>query len=110
MQSGPQPLAKPAPTAAGPIRRATVSSWPAPPPKEGPAPEVQVARPAPLGKDVAGATEGLDQRLAELGLSSEQIQGVLALSREVVERVVWEVVPTLAETIIKEEIARLTQE
>ena len=32
---------------------------------------------------------------------------MLALSREVVERVVWEVVPQLAETIIKEEIARL---
>ncbi len=73
-------------------------------------PEVQVPRAAALGTDVAGATQGLDQRLADLGLSSEQIQGVLALSREVVERVVWEVVPTLAETIIKEEIARLTRE
>ena len=31
-------------------------------------------------------------------------------SREVVERVVWEVVPHLAETMIKEEIARLTKE
>ena len=28
---------------------------------------------------------------------------------EVVERVVWEVVPVLAETIIKEEISRLTR-
>jgi hypothetical protein len=35
---------------------------------------------------------------------------VLALSREVVEQVVWEVVPVLAETIIKEEIRRLTGE
>jgi hypothetical protein len=102
-----QPAAKPAAAAA--IRRNTVSSWPAPPPKEG-APEVQVPRAAAPAKDVAAATAGLDGRLADLGLSSEQIQGVLALSREVVERVVWEVVPTLAETIIKEEIARLTQE
>ena len=47
-------------------------------------------------------------RLAELGLTQAQIEGVLALSREVVERVVWEVVPVLAETLIKEEIARLT--
>jgi hypothetical protein len=31
------------------------------------------------------------------------------LSREVIERVAWEVVPVLAETIIKEEIARLTK-
>jgi hypothetical protein len=33
---------------------------------------------------------------------------VLALSREVIERVVWEVVPDLAETVIREEIQRLT--
>ena len=48
------------------------------------------------------------QKLGALGLSREQADAVLALSREVVEKVVWEVVPTLAETIIKEEIRRLT--
>jgi hypothetical protein len=48
-------------------------------------------------------------KLEELGLTQAQIEGVLALSREVVERVVWEVVPVLAETLIKEEIARLTK-
>jgi cell pole-organizing protein PopZ len=35
---------------------------------------------------------------------------VLSLSREVLERVVWEVVPTLAETLIREEIQRLVKE
>jgi hypothetical protein len=49
-------------------------------------------------------------KLAGLGLTPAQVEGVLALSREVVEQVVWEVVPTLAETLIKEEIARLTRE
>jgi len=49
-------------------------------------------------------------KLRELGLSPGQVDAVLALSREVVERVVWEVVPVLAETLIKEEIARLTRE
>ena len=39
-----------------------------------------------------------------------QVDAVTALSREIVERVVWEVVPVLAETIIKEEITRLTRE
>ena len=34
---------------------------------------------------------------------------LLALSREVIERVVWEVVPDLAETIIREELRRLTE-
>ena len=49
-------------------------------------------------------------KLGELGLSAAQADAVLALSREVVERVVWEVVPQLAETMIKEEIQRLMRE
>lgn len=68
------------------------------------------ARPASIAASaaVATATAGMSGRLESLGLTSEQVVGVLALSREVVEQVVWEVVPTLAETLIKEEIARLT--
>jgi CheY-like chemotaxis protein len=50
------------------------------------------------------------ERLAGLGLTQDQTQAVLALSREVVERVVWEVVPVLAETLIKEELRRLTSD
>ncbi len=49
----------------------------------------------------------LSAKLGDLGLTPQQVEGVLALSRDVVERVVWEVVPELAETLIKEEIARL---
>jgi hypothetical protein len=49
-------------------------------------------------------------KLGDLGLTPQQAEAVLALSREVVERVVWEVVPQLAEAIIKEEIARLTRD
>jgi CheY-like chemotaxis protein len=48
-------------------------------------------------------------KLGGLGLTPAQIEGVLSLSREVVEKVVWEVVPVLAETMIKEEISRLTR-
>ncbi len=60
----------------------------------------------------APATNGADfaQKLGGLGLTSQQIEAVLSLSREVIERAVWEVVPTLAETLIKEEIQRLTKE
>ncbi len=50
------------------------------------------------------------ERLAGLGLTRDQVDGVLSLSREIVEQIVWEVVPQLAETIIKEEIRRLTGE
>jgi hypothetical protein len=52
----------------------------------------------------------LVQKLTAIGLTAEQVSAVLALSREVVEQVVWEVVPTLAEKMIEEEIRRLTAE
>jgi hypothetical protein len=64
---------------------------------------------------VAAALSGANgaefaKKLGSLGLTSDQVYGVLSLSRDVLERVVWEVVPTLAETIIREEIQRLTRE
>ena len=46
-------------------------------------------------------------RLQTLGLTPDQVEGVLKLSAEVVERVVWEVVPELAEAMIREELHRL---
>ncbi|APR83062.1 response regulator receiver protein [Minicystis rosea] len=51
----------------------------------------------------------LQAKLEQIGLTPAQVDAVAALSREVVERVVWEVVPVLAETMIKEELARLTK-
>ncbi len=63
---------------------------------------------SPVAAPLAAAVNGqLAGKLGELGLSAQQAEAVLALSREVVERVVWEVVPQLAEALIKEEIARL---
>jgi CheY-like chemotaxis protein len=75
------------------------------------APAVAPARtPSSSAVQVAGATAAMSPKLQELGLTPAQIEAVLALSRDVVERIVWEVVPTLAETIIKEEVRRLTAE
>ena len=77
------------------------------PPRAAPAAAVsQTARAVSHATD-NGAFAG---KLSDLGLSSDQVEAVLALSREVVERVVWEVVPTLAEALIKEEIQRLTND
>jgi CheY-like chemotaxis protein len=93
------------PSAARPHVQTLVGGAPAPAPSPAPPP---AAAPA-----VAAATSGNGQfaeKLAGLGLTKDQVDGVLALSREVVEQVVWEVVPQLAETIIKEEIKRLTSE
>lgn len=64
---------------------------------------------APSTTALSGAGT-MAEKLEGLGLTKEQILGVLALSREVVEQVVWEVVPVLAEAMIKEEIERLTAE
>lgn len=78
-----------------------------------PAPAVEAPAPAAPAapSPVAAAVDAqLGEKIAGLGLSPAQADAVLALSREVVERIVWEVVPVLAETLIKEEIKRLTSE
>jgi CheY-like chemotaxis protein len=67
-------------------------------------------RPSAAAMPAVSAGMGdLASKLDGMGLTPDQVQGVLALSREVIERVVWEVVPDLAEALIKEEIRRLTQ-
>ncbi len=65
---------------------------------------------AAVAKPAVALPEALSDKLQQIGLTATQVEAVLALSREVVEQVVWEVVPVLAETLIKEEIARLTKE
>jgi hypothetical protein len=67
-------------------------------------------RPKEAPSTAVSANGQLASKLGELGLTAQQVDAVLALSREVVERVVWEVVPQLAEALIKEEIARLTKD
>ncbi len=59
-----------------------------------------------VGAQVNGQLTG---KLEQLGLTPAQVDAVTALSREIIERVVWEIVPVLAETIIKEELSRLTK-
>ncbi len=93
----------------------TAAPPPAPlaPPVRQPEPPAAAAAPpaAPTPPAAAAAVNGhMAPKLAAMGLSPAQAEAVMALSREVVERVVWEVVPQLAEAMIKEEIARLTKE
>jgi CheY-like chemotaxis protein len=112
----PAPAHAPAPAPA--IAAASPPARPAPPviatvPAAAPAAhQAPTAPPRPLDTTpmIASANGHLAGKLGDLGLSPVQVEAVLALSREVVERVVWEVVPQLAETIIKEELARLTKE
>jgi CheY-like chemotaxis protein len=91
------PPAPPAPPAAA-MAASPAYSPPSAPPK---------AEPTTLSPAANGH---LGKKLGELGLTPAQADAVLALSRELIERVVWEVVPQIAETLIKEEITRLTKE
>jgi len=109
----------PAPQAPSISRTAPAGVPIAPPPTAHPAPPPppmhtaptaappRAPEPSPVAASVNGQLAG---KLGELGLTPQQADAVLALSREVVERIVWEVVPQLAETMIKEELARLTKD
>src|SRR5690606_21663934 len=92
------PAATPAP--------APCATTPAPP--RSPAIAAVLPMPTPTASQAVAAHTANGSELAGelhgLGLSPAQVAAVLALSREVVEQVVWEVVPVLAETIIHEEI------
>lgn len=111
--SAPAAPASPAPPQVQP--RPVVQAAPAPRAAEAPSRPVSPVIPTPAAAPVAAHAEpaalpaDFAGKLGHLGLSAAQVEAVLALSREVVEQVVWEVVPTLAETIIKEELKRLTQ-
>jgi DNA-binding response OmpR family regulator len=72
-----------------------------------PAPTV-AAQPSAPATVASTISRELADKVAALGLTPAQVDAVAALTREVVERVVWEVVPQLAETMIREELRRLT--
>jgi CheY-like chemotaxis protein len=113
MQAPPEPAMRPAsaPAAMGSVA-ARRPQAPAPIASAAP-PRATISNPqstphaAPVVALSTAATAGLAGKLEGLGLTRDQVAAVLSLSREVVEQAVWEVVPVLAETLIKEEIARL---
>lgn len=58
------------------------------------------------GEPVAGK----DADAGSISLSEEQLAGIVAkVSREIIEKIAWEVVPDLAETIIREEIRKIRE-
>jgi len=81
-----------------------------PTPVEPPAPVfTAAAEPPPVVTPPAAAPQPAAPAAAAAGqLDEGQLRELLSrVSREVIERIVWEVVPDLAETIIKEEIRKL---
>jgi DNA-binding response OmpR family regulator len=104
---GPAPAPKTSPVAVPSPHNVPTAA----PPAAAPAPSPAAPAVAALGAVPAVFVNGqLAGKLDGLGLTPQQVEAVLSLSRDLVERVVWEVVPLLAETMIKEEIARLTKE
>jgi CheY-like chemotaxis protein len=123
---GASPQAPSAASGFGAPRQAPQAAPPAaPPPAAAPAPVhgtspgmaspvAAVGGAAPAAAAIAAVSSASNGQLAaklqHLGLTDTQVSGVLALSREVIEKVVWEVVPVLAETMIREELKRLTSD
>ena len=117
----PSGVAAPPPPVAAAQRTHTTPGTPKTPKPAVASPAAPVAAPAPApaarpiehaaaaaSAAISAGNGQLTGKLEGLGLTPQQVDGVLSLSREVVERVVWEVVPVLAEALIKEEIRRLT--
>jgi CheY-like chemotaxis protein len=71
--------------------------------QSGPAPHAPVS-----GSDAAAAVSArIDQKVAAIAARGPEFEALAKLSREVIEQVVWEVVPELAEIIIREHVERL---
>ena len=60
--------------------------------------------PAPL---VAAVSSAIDQKIGVIAARGREYEAIAKLSREIIEQVVWEVVPELAEVIIRQELDRL---
>jgi hypothetical protein len=63
------------------------------------------ARPS-IGSPAVQATisSSVEQKLASISAKGPEYEAIAKLSREIIEQVVWEVVPELAEAIIREHV------
>lgn len=70
-----------------------------------PAPEVSGHQ-----EEISPAAVSEDAGTGTISLSEEQLAGILSkVSRDIIEKIAWEVVPDLAETIIREEIRKIKE-
>jgi hypothetical protein len=96
-----RPAAVPAAPAAPPAAPAAAAPSPVAAPAARPSPPASVS-PA-LAAAVGGA---VDQKMATLAARGPEYEAIAKLSREIIEQVVWEVVPELAEAIIREQMEK----
>src|SRR6185369_6447867 len=102
--SAPAAPARPAAPGATPAAHAPfTSSAPAAPPAA--APPSLFATPAPRPSPSA-VSSLVDQKVAAIAARGPEYEAIAKLSREVIEQIVWEIVPELAEAIIREHVAK----
>jgi len=100
----PVPVIPPAPPVVSPVMAA-----PAAEPAAAVAPG-SVPAPEPVVAPSAAQTAPLAPAEVPASLDEEQLKMLLSkVSRDVIEKIVWEVVPDLAETIIREEIRKIKE-
>jgi CheY-like chemotaxis protein len=95
-------------TPAAPVAPVQAYAPPAPVPAHAPPPAshepITTRSPVP---SMAGAAASLvDQKVAQISARGPEYEVLAKLSREVIEQIVWEIVPELAEVIIREQVAK----
>jgi CheY-like chemotaxis protein len=95
----------PPPAAPAPRPRAMTPPMVTPPPRmREPTPTPPPAYVPPAA--AAAVSESVDQKLAAISAKGPEYAAIAKLSREIIEQVVWEVVPELAEAIIRERLEK----
>ena len=61
---------------------------------------------APGAVTHSAVTQSIEQKLAAISAKGPEYEAIAKLSREIIEQVVWEVVPDLAEAIIREHMEK----
>ena len=89
-----------------------VPSFSPPPPvaaAPAPAPAAPSFAPSPASSAAVSAavSSAVAQKMAAISARGPEYEAIAKLSREVIEQVVWEIVPELAEVIIRQEVDRL---
>jgi hypothetical protein len=62
--------------------------------------------PAPVSALASTSASAVDQTMAAIAAKGPEYEAIAKLSREIIEKIVWEVVPELAEAILREQIAK----
>ncbi len=78
-----------------------------------PPPRARVLTPAPMAAlpparatTQSSVNQAIEQKLATFSAKGPEYEAIARLSREIIEQIVWEVVPDLAEAIIREHVEK----